>query len=435
MGALGFHAVREERSWPPEVLDRLKVIAGVYEQVIARLQRDEAVRAATQEVQRFRDELQAENVYLKREERERLGLDPRRRAECGRPPGARQIQQVAATDSTVLLLGETGTGKELFATHIHELERAAGAADGARELRGDSGDAHRERAVRPREGRLHRRAGAADRPLRAGRPLDDLPRRDRRPAARRPGQAAARARRAADRAAGQPAADPRRHAHHRRDPPQSRAAVADGTFREDLYYRLNVFPIHVPPLRERVEDIPLLVWRFVEEFSKAFGKRIDSIDTDSMAALQQYSWPGNIRELRNVVERAMIVTTSRRLTIPSPQRVARPRRARSPKLVDVEREHIRARAREHRLAHSRRGRRRRSPRPEADHARDPDGEARTQTSGIGLRVGLRHVVGLCDAGGCVPRTPGPCPGRTSQDVDSVTATGEACDGHTWNGWC
>ena len=117
--------------------------------------------------------------------------------------------------------------------------------------------------------------------------------------------------------------------------------ISEGTFREDLYYRLNVFPIHVPPLRERVEDIPLLVWRFVEEFSKAFGKRIDSIDKDNLAALQQYPWPGNIRELRNVVERAMIVATQQRLTIPVPQASAAAVR-RSARLVDVEKEHIRA---------------------------------------------------------------------------------------------
>jgi transcriptional regulator with GAF, ATPase, and Fis domain len=116
--------------------------------------------------------------------------------------------------------------------------------------------------------------------------------------------------------------------------------IAAGTFREDLYYRLCVFPVHVPPLREHVEDIPRLVWRFVEEFSKAFGKRIDSISKEDMAELQQYSWPGNIRELRNVVERAMIVGTGPRLTfvLPAPS-VASTRR--SQRLVDVEREHIR----------------------------------------------------------------------------------------------
>ena len=70
--------------------------------------------------------------------------------------------------------------------------------------------------------------------------------------------------------------------------------IADGTFREDLFYRLNVFPIRVPPLRERVEDIPLLVWRLVEEFSRTFGKRIDSVRPDNLAELQHYSWPGNI---------------------------------------------------------------------------------------------------------------------------------------------
>ena len=69
------------------------------------------------------------------------------------------------------------------------------------------------------------------------------------------------------------------------------------------------FPIRVPPLRERLEDIPLLAWRFIDEFSRAFDKRIESIAPESLAALAQHSWPGNIRELRNVVERAMITAT------------------------------------------------------------------------------------------------------------------------------
>jgi transcriptional regulator with GAF, ATPase, and Fis domain len=121
--------------------------------------------------------------------------------------------------------------------------------------------------------------------------------------------------------------------------------IASDDFREDLFYRLNVFPIQVPPLRERFEDIPMLVWRFVEEFSKAFGKRVDTIPRETMAALQRYAWPGNIRELRNVVERAMIVATGPRLAIPLPAQVAPPQKApaarRSARLTDVEHDHIR----------------------------------------------------------------------------------------------
>ena len=82
--------------------------------------------------------------------------------------------------------------------------------------------------------------------------------------------------------------------------------VSEGGFREDLYYRLNVFQITVPPLHERREDILPLVWSFVQEFSKRMGKRIESIPQKGVEALQAYPWPGNVRELRNVTERAMI---------------------------------------------------------------------------------------------------------------------------------
>ena len=111
------------------------------------------------------------------------------------------------------------------------------------------------------------------------------------------------------------------------------------TFREDLYYRLNVFPIRVPPLRERTEDIPMLVWRFVEDFSTAFGKRIESIAKDNIEMLQRYPWPGNVRELRNLVERAVIGANGPRLTIALPQSSAAAAR-RSVRLADVEKEHI-----------------------------------------------------------------------------------------------
>lgn len=92
-------------------------------------------------------------------------------------------------------------------------------------------------------------------------------------------------------------------------------------FREDLYYRINVFQIVVPPLRERVEDIPLLVWAFVNEFSEKMGKKINKIAKQEMTALQRYSWPGNVRELRNVIEHAVIVAADDRLQVRLPEKV------------------------------------------------------------------------------------------------------------------
>jgi Nif-specific regulatory protein len=97
--------------------------------------------------------------------------------------------------------------------------------------------------------------------------------------------------------------------------------VKKGNFREDLFYRLNVFPIDVPPLRQRREDIPSLVWSFVNEFSKKMTKQISNIPKKSMDALVSYSWPGNVRELRNVVERAMILTSGITLRVEIPRSV------------------------------------------------------------------------------------------------------------------
>jgi transcriptional regulator with GAF, ATPase, and Fis domain len=91
--------------------------------------------------------------------------------------------------------------------------------------------------------------------------------------------------------------------------------VKTGKFRRDLYYRLNVFPITVPLLRDRREDIPLLVWSFVKEYEEALGKSIESITDQTMDLLYSYSWPGNVRELKNVIERAMILTTGSVLRI------------------------------------------------------------------------------------------------------------------------
>jgi transcriptional regulator with GAF, ATPase, and Fis domain len=117
-------------------------------------------------------------------------------------------------------------------------------------------------------------------------------------------------------------------------------AVRENRFRDDLYYRLNVFPIKIPALRERAEDIPGLIESFVNEFAKAFGKSIESIDKRSIDALRIYKWPGNIRELRNTVERAVILANGPRLHIHTPRPPANDGTI-SLAMEDIERDHLR----------------------------------------------------------------------------------------------
>jgi DNA-binding NtrC family response regulator len=110
------------------------------------------------------------------------------------------------------------------------------------------------------------------------------------------------------------------------------AAIASGTFRADLFYRLNVFPIHVPPLRNRKEDIPMLVEYFVKRYAEKAGKQIRKIDKNTLKLCQSYPWPGNIRELQNIIERSVILCTGDTFSIDgawlSSQNLARPRSSR-----------------------------------------------------------------------------------------------------------
>jgi formate hydrogenlyase transcriptional activator len=104
------------------------------------------------------------------------------------------------------------------------------------------------------------------------------------------------------------------------------AAITEGSFRQDLFYRLNVFPIQVPPLRERGGDVPLLVEYLVERYAKKEGKRIRRVSNETLALLKQYGWPGNVRELQNVIERAVILCESETLSIDASWlRATRPR--------------------------------------------------------------------------------------------------------------
>jgi formate hydrogenlyase transcriptional activator len=340
VGAVCFNRLRKARPWKPQTVHRLRLIAATFASVLARQRSDEALRAVLAEVGRLRDQLQAENIYLRREVEERLGGG----VIVGQSAAVRrvleQVQQVAPTHSTVLLLGETGTGKELFATHIHELSdrrarsmvRVNCAAIPATLM--ESELFGREKGAFT--GALAQQAGRFETANHSTIFLDEI--------GDVPQEVQVKLLRVLEQRQierlGNPRAIPvdvRIVAATHRD---LERLIGEGTFREDLFYRLNVFPVRVPPLRERVEDIPLLVWRFVDEFSKAFGKRIEVIPRETMAALQEYAWPGNIRELRNVVERAMIVSKGPRLAIGLPMQTAAASK-RSLKLADVEKEHIR----------------------------------------------------------------------------------------------
>jgi PAS domain S-box-containing protein len=339
VGALSVHMLRSERSWTDDALHTLHVVAAVFATVLARSESDETLRQAILQIEHTRDRVRVESAYLRREVQERADTG----VIIGQSQAIRsvleQARQVAATDSTVLLLGETGTGKELIATHIHELSARRGRVmvrvncSAIPSTLMESELFGREKGAFT--GALARQIGRFELADHSTIFLDEI--------GELPSDVQVKLLRVLEERQIERLGSPKgvhvdvriiAATHRNLD-----KRIADGAFREDLFYRLNVFPILVPPLRERVEDIPLLVWRFVDEFSKAFGKRIEAISREDMAVLQAYSWPGNIRELRNVVERAMIVSTGTQLSLPLPS-LSRPAGKRSLKLHDVEKEHI-----------------------------------------------------------------------------------------------
>jgi transcriptional regulator with GAF, ATPase, and Fis domain len=253
-----------------------------------------------------------------------------------------QVEQVAPTPATVLLLGETGTGKELMAQAIHDFSprcqrrmvRVSCAALPATLI--ESELFGRERGAYT--GALSREIGRFEAAHESTLFLDEI--------GDMPLEVQVKLLRALQERVIERLGsthpikvDVRIITATNRNIEQ---AVRDKTFREDLFYRLNVFPIVLPPLRDRIEDIPPLVWSFIDEFSTLYGKPFDSISKESLADLQRYTWPGNIRELRNVIERAIIVAKSRHLVVPPPNPGSRPIPESAMTLSALESEHIRS---------------------------------------------------------------------------------------------
>ncbi len=307
--------VLSEHAWPQNILKHSSAIGKVILSALRRREAEIRFEKSHNKIKQLKDRLEQENIYLQHE----INTNFRHGEVVGESRAIRQVltlaEKVAKEGTSVLLLGETGTGKELLARAIHRLSlrkdqtmikincaalpatlieselfgREKGAYTGALtkqigrfEAANDStifldeiGDLPLElqtKLLRVLQEGQFERIGS----------LDTI------------------------------CVDVRVIAATNRDLGKR---VRDGRFRNDLFYRLNVFPITLPPLRDRREDIPLLTWAFVKEFNKVMGKKISNIKKRTMDILNHYSWPGNVRELKNVIERAMILTVGSELKI------------------------------------------------------------------------------------------------------------------------
>jgi len=294
-----------------------------------------------EELKKLQDQLQRDKVYLQQEVKVARGHQKVMGQSSALMSVLEQAQQVANTNSTVLLIGETGTGKELMASMIHEFSSRSSrpmvrvSCAAIPETLIESELFGREKGAYT--GAMSRQVGRFELAHGSTLFLDEI--------GELPLESQAKLlrvlqERVIERLGSTRSIpiDVRIVAATNRD---LEKLVQEKSFRADLFYRLNVFPIRVPPLRERVEDIPLLIQAFVREFATSFGKSIERIDRASIEALQRYSWPGNIREMRNIVERAMILANGSTLYI-SPPYVAAPQAAPSLLLSVMEREHLRS---------------------------------------------------------------------------------------------
>jgi formate hydrogenlyase transcriptional activator len=339
IGCLATSSYRKRILWDSVLISRFQQVGNVFANALARRRDDERLQAAFSQISDLKERLERENTYL----REEIELEHDHTTVIGQSIAIRSVlkkaEQVASTDSVVLLSGETGAGKELIARTIHELSKrkdkpmvkvncaAMPATLIESELFGREKGAY--------TGALSREIGRFELANGGTIFLDEI--------GELPTELQSKFLRVLqdgefERLGSSKTVqvDTRVIAATNRD---LQVAIKDGKFREDLYYRLSVFPIDLPPLRERREDLLALTWHLLKDLCKRMGRNVESIDPATLKAFQAYSWPGNVRELRNVIERYLILN-------PGPVfRAEVPESDESPSLVgqnldDVERRHI-----------------------------------------------------------------------------------------------
>ena len=299
-------------AWTP---DDVEFLAQVANQIAIAVENSLSYRELTQ----IKERLATEKLYLEDEIRVDNNIGTMVGGALAFQSVLKGIQIVAPTDSTVLILGETGTGKELVARAIHELSgRARGSfikvncAAIPSSLLESELFGHEKGSF---TGAVAQKIGRFELAHKGTLFLDEI---GEMPLELQPKLLRAIQDQEFERLGGNRTirTDVRFVAATNRD---LKAMVDENKFRADLYYRLHVFPLNVPPLRERREDIPLLTRYFVQKHAQRMGRNIETIPTSALDALTRYDWPGNIRELQNVLERSVILTNGSTLHVAMPE--------------------------------------------------------------------------------------------------------------------
>jgi transcriptional regulator with GAF, ATPase, and Fis domain len=327
------------RFWSADLVPRLRLFGEVFVNALMRKQSDMRLDKAFTEIKQLKERLEADYLYLAEE----IKLKHSYEDIIGKTNTIKQIlvkvEQVAATDTTVLILGETGTGKGVLAETIHGMSKRkdrplikVNCAALTPSLIESELFGHEKGAF---TGAGTRRVGRFEHAKGTTLFLDEV---GELPPELQPKLLRVLHDGEFERVGGSTTirTDARVIVATNRDLYKE---VEEGRFRRDLWYRLSIFPILLPPLRERPEDIPAFLTLFVKKYSDKYGKQFDVIGQRAIEALQRYHWPGNIRELQNVVERAVITSTDRELRIEIPI-FAEMRHDTNKTLQEVEREHI-----------------------------------------------------------------------------------------------
>ncbi len=321
IGSCAISTVTGERKWDNELIQRLKLVGEIFANTLLRKKSEESLSKAFSEIKQLKNQIEAERDYLRDEIRLEYNYDNIVGDSQILKYTLFKVEQVAPTDATVMILGETGTGKELISRAIHgaSLRKArpfikVNCATLPENLIESELFGHEKGAFTGAEIRREGRFELAHRGTLFLDEIGEIPPKLQ-PKLLRVLQDGKFERLGSSRTI---TVDVRIIAATNRDLEKE---VQGGQFREDLWYRLNVYPITVPPLRRRKEDIPLLVRYFVDRLSRKNGKKITSIPKPAMEYYKNYNWPGNIRELENVIERAIINTQNHVLYLSERQSV------------------------------------------------------------------------------------------------------------------